>query len=108
MKNLTLPYTANNASNELAVILLVATALFELTGTVTVAFNYYRSARVAKQIVDSHNPEYMVAFHDHNKLASLADQLTPRAYLTVGLVAYALGAGTGLLAGLVGLFHWHL
>ena len=97
-----------NPSNELTVILLVITAFFELIGTISVAFNYYRSARVANQIVETHNSKFMVQFDDHNKLAYLADQLTPRTYLTIGLITYALGALTGLLASLVSLFHWQL
>jgi hypothetical protein len=90
----------------LLVTLLALSAFFELVGTITVAYNYYRTGRVAKGLIEGFNPGFSIHFEDRKKPIILANELTPKWYLTLGLVAYVLGAILGLLAGLAAVYHW--
>ncbi len=90
----------------MVVILLIITAVCQLVGTASVAINYYRTSSTAKSITDHFNPNFSVPFAERDRLNSLMKELTPRLYLTFGLIAYAVGAITGLLAGLAAYYHW--
>jgi len=94
-------------NNSLIVALISITAICELAGTVTVAINYYRAGNVARQIVNNYNPHLHMPFNEQKKTALLADQLTSRIYLTIGLIAYAFGTISGFLAGLASIYRWH-
>jgi hypothetical protein len=83
---------------------LIISAVCSLFGTATVAINYYRTSKAAKIIADAFNPNFSVPFNERARLNNLVGRLTARWYLTLGLVAYGLGALFGLLAGLAGLY----
>jgi len=107
--------------------LLIVSAIGELLGTLTVAINYGKGARLAEHIrreLDDESTEWHLnpamaelkgegpAYYEHleikKRLASLrarvADQLSAATYLTIGLVALAVGALAGLGAGLLALY----
>ncbi|HEY5267733.1 MAG TPA: hypothetical protein VII94_01210 [Candidatus Saccharimonadales bacterium] len=92
-------YTALMAS------LLIITATGQVFGTITVAINYYRTGVIAKVIVDTNNPNFLVPFTEKKKLVAIAAQLKRKWWLTLGLVSYVVGAMSGLLAGLIALYH---
>ncbi len=92
------------SSRELITIFLSLTAFFELAGTLTVAINYDRTNKVVEQLID--NPDQFDKFRERRRFNSLAQNLKRKPYLTAGLVAYFLGAISGLLAGLAALYHW--
>src|ERR1039458_8501452 len=91
---------------DIILLFLISSAVFELIGTATVAYNYYRTHRIAQALINGFNPRFSVPFQDRKKPIILAQQLTSRWYLTAGLVAYVLGAILGLCAGLAALYHW--
>lgn len=104
--------------------LLVVSFLGEIVGTATVAINYFMAAQMArelKQALVRESTEYqqnplMAALKDEGPAyfeyidvkqqlratrERLASQLSPRWYLTFGLVALAVGSIAGFLAGLI-------
>ena len=89
------------------VVLLVVSALAELFGTITVAMNYARGAKVAREIVEA-LPNDVATYDDVEKtplrMKQMARQLDTRPILTAGLVAYAVGAIVGLAAGLLAIY----
>jgi hypothetical protein len=98
---------ANNSSPKaLIVLFLVASAVFTIMGTITVAFNYYKSSVIAKAIVKNFNPDFSIPFNEREQFIDLTKQLTSRWYLTAGLIAYVLGAIFGLCAGLAAIYKW--
>jgi hypothetical protein len=107
--------------------LLVVSAIGELLGTLTVAINYGKGARLAEHIrlelseestelqrnpatafLKAEGPAYFEHIEVKTHIAALrarvADQLSAATYLTIGLVALAVGALTGLGAGLLALY----
>ena len=88
----------------LIVVLLVLSAAGELFGTMTVAVNYSRGARVAREVVAA-MPNDVGSWDDVEKtplrIKQMARQLDTRPMLTAGLVAYGVGATAGLAAGLL-------
>ena len=89
------------------VVLLVLSALAELFGTITVALNYARGARVAREIVEAFTSDFDTWDDTVGiplRIKQMANQLDTRPILTAGLVAYALGAIVGLAAGLIALY----
>ena len=91
------------SNNTIAVLLIIA-ALFQIMGTASVAINYYRTGAIADLIVKGSNAQLASVFWEREKLAAVADQLTRRWWLTVGLVAYVAGALAGLAGGLIWLY----
>jgi hypothetical protein len=91
----------------LIVVLLVLSAVAELFGTFTVAINYSRGARVAREVVEA-MPNDVGSWDDVERtplrIKQMARQLDTRPVLTAGLVAYGLGAVTGLAAGLLAVY----
>lgn len=91
-------------SNAMIATLLIVAAVCQIIGTASVAINYYRTGEIAKNIVGGSELSLASVHWERRKLAALAGKLTRRWWLSVGLVAYALGALIGLAAGLIGLF----
>jgi hypothetical protein len=85
-------------------ILLIIAAVCQILGTATVAYNYYRTGVIAELIVRGSKAQLASVFWEREKLAAVASQLTRRWWLTLGLVAYVIGALSGLAAGLIWLF----
>jgi hypothetical protein len=94
------------SGHSVVVSFLVISAICELIGTATVAINYYKTSTVAKAIINSYNPRFSVPFSERRQFIYFVNQLTSRWYLTIGLIAYAVGAITGLCAGLAAIYHW--
>lgn len=105
-------------------ILLVVAFLGEIVGTATVAFNYFIGAQMARELrqalareradyqqnplmaaLKGEGPAYFEHIEVRQQLHAtrehLASQLSPRWYLTLGLVALAVGSIAGFLAGLI-------
>lgn len=102
----------------LIITLTVLSAIGELVGTATVAVNYAKGHRIARDIAESsladgRAPAAVSLRYDDpvqanwaadeakGQVRSLAGQLTARWYLTAGLVAYGIGALAGCGAGLL-------
>jgi hypothetical protein len=100
------------------ITLTVLSAIGELVGTATVAVNYAKGHRIARDIAESsladgRAPAAVSLRYDDpvqanwaadeakGQVRSLAGQLTARWYLTAGLVAYGIGALAGCGAGLL-------
>jgi hypothetical protein len=85
------------------VVLLVISAVAELFGTVTVATNYARGHQLARSILDvvGETTTYGDIEQTNPRMKTLARHLEARPIYTAGLIAYGLGALTGLTAGLL-------
>ncbi len=104
--------------------LLVVSFLGELVGTATVAVNYFIAAQTAREMQQAlarESAEYQrnplmaelkgegPAYFEHIEVKQqlhatrerLASQLSPKWYLTIGLIALAVGSIAGFLAGLI-------
>ena len=105
-------------------MLLIVSFLGELLGTATVAINYYNGAQVAREVkrslADEANEfrrsplmaslkDQGPAYFEHEEVRDrlrvtqerFADQVSPRWFLTAGLIALAIGSIAGFLAGLI-------
>lgn len=91
-------------SNTTIAILLVIAAIFQIIGTISVLVNYYRTGVIADLIVKRSNAQLANVFWEREKLAAVAGQLTRRWWLTLGLIAYIIGAIAGLCGGLIWLY----
>jgi hypothetical protein len=91
-------------SNLMVAILLIITALGQIVGTVAVAVNYYRTGVIAKIVVDTSKSQLLIAHQERDKLVAIANELTRRWWLTLGLAAYIVSAIAGLAAGLIALY----
>lgn len=104
-------------------LLLILSAVAELFGTATVAISYARGHQLAQQLLQRAGPavvtanlDELLAQHDsfvrtwdlEGSIAVLrrevAGQLERRWWLTAGLVAYGVGALSGLAAGVIALY----
>lgn len=91
------------------IILASASAVFEIWGTITVLVSYFRSASVAEAIWKAASGsggfvarQSLAPWADLSELATLAGPLRKKLWITLGLLAYILGAIFGLLAVIVG------
>jgi len=91
-------------SNTAIALLLVVAAVCQILGTISVAVNYYRTGAIADLIVRGSKAQLASVFWEREKLAAIAHQLTRRWWLTFGLVAYIVGAVSGLCGGLMWLY----
>ena len=91
-------------SNTTIAILLVIAAICQIIGTISVLVNYYRTGAIADLIVKRSNAQLANVFWEREKLAAVAGQLTRRWWLTLGLIAYIIGAIAGLCGGLIWLY----
>jgi hypothetical protein len=73
-------------------------------GTVSVAINYYRTGVIAQIIMDRSKSQLASVHWERDKLAAMASELTRTWWLTIGLIAYIVGAISGLAAGLIWLY----
>ena len=89
----------------MTIFLIILTAIFQILGTTTVAVNYYKTSSTAKAITDRFNPDFSIPFKERDQMNNLIKQLTPRWYLTVGMIAYVLAAVLGVCAGISALYN---
>ena len=105
-------------------LLLVISLFGELLGTATVAVNYFTGAEIARELreevaaedaeyqqnpvmamLKDQGPSYIEQLESKKRLRALrqqlAGQLSPKWYLTAGLVLLAIGAVAGFLAALI-------
>lgn len=110
---------------------MVLSAAMQFFGTFTVAVNYARGASLAKEVLGRIGAEDVTAVtrsespahalrndsplqanaeveeigRQYRKtIRDIASQLSPKWYLTAGIIAYFLGAGLGLIAGIGSLY----
>lgn len=91
-------------SNTTIATLLVIAAICQILGTAAVSVNYYKTGVIADLIVKGSKAQLASVFWEREKLAAVAQQLTRRWWLTLGLIAYIVGAIVGLTGGLIWLF----
>ncbi|HEY4963571.1 MAG TPA: hypothetical protein VIH90_02635 [Candidatus Saccharimonadales bacterium] len=91
-------------SNLTIAILLVVAAVCQIMGTISVAVNYYRTGAIAQIIIDRSKAQLASVHWERDKLAAIAGELTRTWWLTLGLIAYIVGAISGLAAGLIWLY----
>jgi hypothetical protein len=90
--------------NTTIAILLTTAAVCQILGTIAVTVNYYRTGVIADLIVKGSDAQLASVFWERKKLAGIAQQLTRRWWLTLGLIAYIIGAISGLCGGLIWLY----
>jgi len=111
-------------SNPLLIALIVGSGVFTLAGTATVAINYYQAANLATEMqtqmekeaaaraaldnlawLEDYDTQYASVNLQPTKERlehvrnTVLNALSPRWYLSVGLVCFAVGAALGVTAG---------